>query len=809
MQDSRELLSWLFPESKERAEFCPILVIGIGAFGHQVLVEVKAKLATLNSDLLGITAFLCVGSSDRDENERRGIGDYFVPPRSLEPWERFSLVGGEEEEEEDEIVTRGQAHQAFALHVTELRDRLVSCLNQITSVTVTKELEEQGYRIPPRHIEVYFIATLPEPTSGLLVDLAYLVAELIRGRDSTCHTTALLSIANAPPGSDSTEAQGRAYAALREISYHIGRRDDDDLEVGYGDLSVPFSGRPFHLCYLLDSWNEDGRAVNSQRDVTAAVANFVFSLVGTPLSRVLKPEPGVLDTYLGPDDLFAYSTLGLVAWTFPAEAIVTHCALRLAQEVVEEGLLNDLPLNTSLTARDVKDIEARLGYKIADDIPLDGQPTPQWRPDLKSGPEETWLLRLAEGYATWREVTYPQLCATLAAKSAVRRREIRQVIPEAVGRLVLGEPQGQSRAWRLLERLEESLHEERLPPSIPTLRSVTAKLQQAIAAQPHPWAMVLRGLAAASIFLLCLLTLRRAIETPDWMALVAVVLAVLGGAGLSYRVWKIARGRVESGWGEYQGALARLASVQIRHWQARLRQELRQSASQVIENEQEHLHKLKQKLQVLAAELAELEPGNLTASSAFEELVPVEVEYEDYYTNREIDIEAVTRTFLTEEGGLLEEWRHMTIDELVARLARRCRKEFADVSETYILEMLSEVWGPGELARRFEKLQHQVRTLLSTRSISAEQRSPEIVTCLVSGVEEAGIELLEPRDPSLRPCPDSGDKHHIFFVKVKHGFPLASIETIGTLRDAYRKVPESERESLHAWEEWETLPEIA
>jgi len=406
-------------------------------------------------------------------------------------------------------------------------------------------------------------------------------------------------------------------------------------------------------------------------------------------------------------------------------------------------------------------------------------------------------------------VTYPRLCATLAARSAARRREIQQVITEAVDRLVREEPHGRSRAWRLLERLEESLHEERLPLSTPTLRSTIARLQQAIAALPHSWAVVLRGLAATSILFLCLPALRGAIEMPDWMALAAIAPAVLAGGGLAYWTWRIARGRVEYGRGEYQAALTRLASVRIHRWQARLRQELRQSASEVIENEQEHLHKLKQKLQVLAAELAELEPGNAAASSAFEELVPVEVEYEDYYTNREIDIEAVTRTFLTEEGGLLENWRHVTMDELMACLARRCRKVFADISETCVLDLLSEVWGTGELARRFGNLRDQVCTLLSTRPISAEKRSQTTVACLANKVEEAGIELQQRRDASPRPCPDSGDKHHVFSVKVKHGFPLAAIQTLRTLRDAYREVPESERESLHAWEEWETLPEIA
>jgi len=805
MQESRESLSRFFPESKEGAEFCPRLVIGVGAFGHRVLVEAKAKLTVLNPDLLSITAFLCVGSPERDENERELIGDYFAPPRSLETWERFSLLEGEE----NEVATRRQAHRVFALHATELRGRLVDCLNQITSVTVVKELKDKGYRIPPRHVDIYVVAMLPEPTSGLLIDLTYLVAELIRGRDSTYRATALLSIANGPPDSDDTVTQGRVYAALREIRYHMERPSDDDMEVGYGDLFVPFSGRPFDVCYLLDSCNEDGRAISSPRDIVAAAANFVFSLLGIPASRALNPETGILDTELSLNGLSAYSTMGIVAWTFPAEAIVAHCALRLAQEVVTEGLLGELPATSSLVGRDVKDVETLLGYKMTDDVPLDGQPTPQWRPDLKSGPEETWLLRLAAGYAAWREVTYPRLCATLAARSAARRREIQQVIPEAVDRLVREEPHGRSRAWRLLERLEESLHEERLPLSTPTLRSTIARLQQAIAALPHSWAVVLRGLAATSILFLCLPALRGAIEMPDWMALAAIAPAVLAGGGLAYWTWRIARGRVEYGRGEYQAALTRLASVRIHRWQARLRQELRQSASEVIENEQEHLHKLKQKLQVLAAELAELEPGNAAASSAFEELVPVEVEYEDYYTNREIDIEAVTRTFLTEEGGLLENWRHVTMDELMACLARRCRKEFADISETCVLDLLSEVWGTGELARRFGNLRDQVCTLLSTRPISAEKRSQTTVACLANKVEEAGIELQQRRDASPRPCPDSGDKHHVFSVKVKHGFPLAAIQTLRTLRDAYREVPESERESLHAWEEWETLPEIA
>ena len=125
-----------------------------------------------------------------------------------------------------------------------------------------------------------------------------------------------------------------------------------------------------------------------------------------------------------------------------------------------------------------------------------------------------------------------------------------------------------------------------------------------------------------------------------------------------------------------------------------------------------------------------------------------------------------------------------------------------------MLHLLGKVWGHRELARRFENLWRQVRTLLSTRPVLAEQRSPEIVTCVADGAAEAGIELRELRHPGLRPCQESGDKHHAFSVKVKHGFPLTSIETIDTLRDAYRKVPNSEKQSLHSWEEWETLPEI-
>ena len=650
MQDSQELISRLFPESPGRVRRCPSLVIGIGAFGRQVLGEVKAKLATLNSDLLQITGFLCVGSEEPAETERELIGEYFMLPRSLVPWECVSLVEGGQ----NEIDTRWKARQAFALHTMELRHRLVDCLNQITSVTVLDELEHRGYSISPRHVDMYIVATLPDPASGLLLDLTYLTAWLIKERDSNCHTSAFLSISNAPPGSDSPRAQGQAYAALQEIDYHMNRRHENDLKVDYGDLVVPFAGRPFNLCYLLDACCEDGRTIDCQRDVAAAVANFVFSLIGTPVSQVLRPEPGVLDTDLGPYGLSAYSTMGLAAWTFPADTIVSHCALRLAQELVTKGLLGDRPPDISVTRRDVKDFETRLGYKITDDIPLDSRATPQWRADLKSGPEGTWLLRLARGYADWREKTYPQVCATLTARSAVRQREIRQAIQEAVDHLVLQEPLGQSRAWRLLESLEETLYEERRSPRIPSPGNIVAKLQQAIAALPALWAVGLRGLAATSVLLLCLLTLSRATESPDWMPLAALAVAVLGGGGLAYWAWKTATGRVESSWGEYQGALARLASAEIHHWQARSRQELRQSNSRVIEGEREHLQKLKQKLEALKAELGELEPGNLETSSAFEKLVPVEVEYDDHYIKRQTRIEDVTRAFLTQDHSLLE-----------------------------------------------------------------------------------------------------------------------------------------------------------
>jgi hypothetical protein len=804
MEGSQTLISELFPESQETVRRCPSLVIGVGAFGHQVLGDVKAKLAALSSDLLKITAFLCVGSEELAETERDLISEYFMPPRSLEPRECVSLVDGEE----NEIDTRWKAHQAFALHAMELRRRLVDCLNQITSVTVLDELEQRGYWISPRNVDVYIVAALPEPTSGLLLDLVYLTTGLVKERDSNCHTSGFLSISNAPPGSDSPKAQSQAYAALQEIEYHLKRHLENDLEVDYGDLVVPFAGRPFHLCYLLDACCEDGRTIDCQRDVAAAVANFVFSLIGTPVSQVLRPEPGVLDTDLGSYGLSAYSTMGLAAWTFPADAIVSHCALRLAQELVTKGLLGDRPSDISVTKGDAKDIKTRLGYRITDEIPLDSRSTPQWRADLKSGPEGTWLLRLARGYTDWREETYPQVCATLAARSAMRQREIQQAVREAVDRLVLREPLGQSRAWRLLEWLEETLHEERRSPRIPSLGSVVVKLQQAIAALPDLWAVGLRGLAATSVLLLCLLTLGRTMESPDWMPLAALVAAVLGGGGLVYRAWKTATGRVESGCGEYQGALARLASAEIHHWQARLRQELQQSNSRVIEGEREDLQKLKQKLEALKAELAALEPGNLETSSAFEKLVPVELGYDDHYIKRQTSVEDVTRAFLTQDHSLLEGWQHIAIDELAARLARCCRMEFADISETRVLYLLGKVWGRRELARRFEDLWRQVRTLLSTRPILAEQRSLEIVTCLADGAAEAGIELRELRHLSLRPCQESGDKHHVFFVKVKHGFPLTSIETIDRLQDAYRKVPNSEKQSLHAWEEWETLPQI-
>lgn len=187
-----------------------------------------------------------------------------------------------------------------------------------------------GLRSP--EVDVYLIAALDDPLASILIDVAYLVRQLVDRRlNTSAHLSGMLLLPDPLVLDDPRPALARTYAVLKTVDSYMGAHDgyrrsyaDGPVVDGWGPV---FNGE----CFLIGALNRDGLRLADSKSREHLVAEALLQLIATSLGRtVLVAEPVLRRIGRRP----GYASLGISSLVYPATAIHEYLSCRLAHEIL-------------------------------------------------------------------------------------------------------------------------------------------------------------------------------------------------------------------------------------------------------------------------------------------------------------------------------------------------------------------------------------------------------------------------------------------------------------------------------------------
>ena len=353
-------------QEQQLKQMRPTLLIGLGGTGQKVLVQLKARFIRNYGSVPRPVEFLAF-DTDQGVEETAVMGERvrLTPGTELhnignvetaeivQHLSRYPAMAAWMSEDKEKFpiraVTMGAqqvrplGRLAFFWHVGEIYNTLLSAVSRLTHLEL--EAEKRG-------INVFIVTSVCGGTgSGIFLDMAYLVRHVVNQsniRGSSCYINGILALPSVFPTVDPQGIESNAFAALAELDYLM---DKPSWAVDYGNprvTGINFQAqRPFNICYLIDSRNENGQGLQGLEEIAPMIAEAVYLQVS---SQVGDANASAFDnvSILGQstvnvanDDLrpMAYSSLGTAAINFPAEKIIDYSAHKLGQEMITNDLL--------------------------------------------------------------------------------------------------------------------------------------------------------------------------------------------------------------------------------------------------------------------------------------------------------------------------------------------------------------------------------------------------------------------------------------------------------------------------------------
>jgi len=201
-------------------------------------------------------------------------------------------------------------------------------------------------------INIFIISSVCGGTgSGGVMDTAYLARHVINRSgvaSSFCYINGVLCLPSVFPSVGKLGIESNAYATLQEIDYFT---ENGEWSMDYGNprvSTVEFSGvRPFNICYLIDSRNEQGQGLAGLEEIAPMIAEAIYLQIGSQVGRATDSvfdnvrvlANHVEDKEVGKYKPTAYSSFGTASLVFPAEKIINLCANRLGSDLIRNQLL--------------------------------------------------------------------------------------------------------------------------------------------------------------------------------------------------------------------------------------------------------------------------------------------------------------------------------------------------------------------------------------------------------------------------------------------------------------------------------------
>jgi hypothetical protein len=355
----------------------PTLVLGVGGFGRQALLELRCRFLDRFGDLgkIPLLRFLYLDSDpevvrsglrgapevalSRNEihhlplqqpgNYRRRMYEQlaeWLPREKMYAIPRSLQTQG----------SRALGRLAFADNHQRLMARL---RREITEAShpdaLYQSVSQTGLALRDNVPRIYVLAAAGGGNSGMLVDLGYALRRLLHQLRQTDAVVTCLLLCGAPgdPATPRGE-QANVYATLTEINHFSDPGSPFAAQYGADGQRLVDQGPPFGACYLLPLAHRSPEAL---RDTVAHLGSYLFHELTTPLGLRLDQIRNLPPT-IGSTPFRSFGTYAV--W-FPRGLLLRLAARQACRKLIEEWMESGEP-----TAR--ADVETTCAKVLADPI---------------------------------------------------------------------------------------------------------------------------------------------------------------------------------------------------------------------------------------------------------------------------------------------------------------------------------------------------------------------------------------------------------------------------------------------------------
>lgn len=797
-------------DRQQRVGLRPTLMIGLGGTGQKTLVQLKARFMKNYGGKPDKIEFLCFDTDQAVEQVRLGKEvvklDQDTELINIGGIETRNIIRGLDKnpaiaqwitEDKDRVpmsAIRMGAQQvrtlgrlALFVQIKKVNDRLTASLQRLRSMKL--DFNQQGDK--KKGINVFIIASVCGGTgSGMLLDIAYLVRDLIEKRapqqSEFCSVNAVLALPSVFPNVDQTGIQSNAYAALSEIDYCFS--DDSEWKVDYGDPNaVPpldFTHTPpFNICYLVDANNEEGKGLTGLEEIAPMIAEAIYLQVSSQVGEATDSSFDNVRALAykatneeGKQKPTAYSSLGTASLVFPAAQIIEYCATQLGRELVQKEILR------KVADTDRERVDAAVtGFMQSNQLETDNLLQRvsrdaknnimriQLDPRALDNFKESELLGAAQAFIKKADERVDnEFTLTLDANKKALADTLSKALNADVERLVDDPTMGLATTIAYLEQMDARLGEERA-----TLDKARDDFdQRRTRTQPQ--------------------TTKALQEFSD-----------------SFRSFPVGRGgKVKEARDRYVKTYESYLNARFEGRKREIAVALLASLSATIQVKRAALQRTSERLQFISnqfeADIDRNKEGKAHADFILAQNITNERDIDAYYQDHLQRLGKDPESALLDAEGPLHVWLDLDQDQIKERILRHTGSVFADIAEITVERVILEKKDEVEPRKRLFDVVNRSVPFWTVRTAGVlrqgESNEEKIV---VIGVENQETSIYKDALPETgQRLATTFDPHQIAVLQTKHGLPLFALTQFREFKSRHDYVLQKALKPLYV------LPEV-